>query len=81
MSRTWVNGSPPFLNADNLNALEADVTTALGVPDAALAARVVTGATATALNATYAPASGSSNYASPAQAAGLSAALSIVFGG
>lgn len=54
MSRTWVNGSPPFLNADNLNALEADVTTALGVPDAALAARVVTGATATALNATYA---------------------------
>ncbi|MGO4583654.1 hypothetical protein AB4Z38_07165 [Arthrobacter sp. 2RAF6] len=55
MSRTWVNGSPPFLNADNLNALEADVTTALGVPDAALAARVVTGATATALNATYGP--------------------------
>lgn len=55
MSRTWVNGSPPFLNADNLNALETDVTTALGVPDAALAARVVTGATATALNATYAP--------------------------
>lgn len=53
MSRTWANGGPPFLNADNLNALEADVTTALGVPDAALAARVVTGATATALNATY----------------------------
>lgn len=54
MSRTWANGGPPFLNADNLNALEADVTTALGVPDAALAARVVAGATATALNATYA---------------------------
>jgi hypothetical protein len=81
MSRTWVNGSPPFLNADNLNALEADVTTALGVPDAALAARVTAGATATALSATYAPASGSTNYTSPQQAAGLSAALSIVFGG
>lgn len=53
MSRTWSNGGPPFLNADNLNALEADVTTALGVPDAALAARVVAGATAAALNATY----------------------------
>lgn len=66
MSRTWVNGAPPFLNADNLNALEADVTTALGVPDAALAGRVVAGATATALNATYAPASGSANYSGSA---------------
>lgn len=55
MSRTWANGGPPFLNADNLNALEADVTTALGVPDAALATRVVAGATAAALNATYVP--------------------------
>src|SRR5690348_12029756 len=55
MSRTWANGGPPFLNADNLNALEADVTTALGVPDAALAGRVVAGATAAALNATYVP--------------------------
>jgi hypothetical protein len=54
MTRTWVDGAPPFLSAANLNALETDVTTALGVPDAALAARVVTGATATALNATYA---------------------------
>jgi hypothetical protein len=81
MSRTWVNGSPPFLNEANLNAMEADITTAAGVPDAALAARVVTGATATALNATYAPVSGSANYASPAQAAGLSVAMSIVFGG
>jgi hypothetical protein len=54
MSRTWVNGSPPFLNEANLNAMEADITTAAGVPDAALAARVVTGATAAALNATYA---------------------------
>ena len=34
-----------------------------------------------ALNATYAPATGSPNYTSPTQAAGLSAALSIVFGG
>jgi hypothetical protein len=33
------------------------------------------------LNATYAPVSGSPNYASPAQAAGLSAAFSIVLGG
>lgn len=37
-----------------MNALEADVTTALGVPDAALAARVVAGATKTALDAQYA---------------------------
>jgi hypothetical protein len=34
-----------------------------------------------ALNATYAPVSGSANYTSPQQAAGISAALSIVFGG
>ena len=38
-------------------------------------------ALATAQNATYAPVTGSPNYTSPAQAAGLSAALSIVFGG
>jgi YD repeat-containing protein len=55
MTRTWVNGGPPFLSADNLNAIEADITTALGVPDAALAGRVVAGATAAALNATYVP--------------------------
>lgn len=34
-----------------------------------------------ALSATYAPASGSANYTSPQQAAGIGAALSIVFGG
>lgn len=38
-------------------------------------------ATRGALNATYAPVADSPNYTSPAQAAGLSAALSIVFGG
>jgi hypothetical protein len=56
----------------NVSSLDTDVT-----------AKATTGGTAlnTALNATYAPASGSANYASPAQAAGLSAALSIVFGG
>jgi hypothetical protein len=37
-----------------MNALEADVETALGVPDAALAARVQAGATKTALDAAYA---------------------------
>jgi len=47
------------------------------VPDAGLPARLQD----TALNATYAPVTGSPNYTSPAQAAGLSAALSIVFGG
>lgn len=77
MSRTWANGGPPFLNADNLNALEADVTTALGVPDAALAARVVTGATATALNATYAPVTGSPNY----DPAGEALVNALIFGG
>jgi len=41
-------------NPANWN-LSANLTAALGVPDAALAARVVTGATATALNATYVP--------------------------
>jgi hypothetical protein len=34
-----------------------------------------------ALNATYAPVSGSPNYETPSHAAGVSAALSIVFGG
>jgi hypothetical protein len=71
MTRTWVNGAPPFLNADNLNALEGDVTTALGVPDAALAARVVTGATATALNATY---------ATPATAQGIALVQALIYG-
>jgi hypothetical protein len=33
------------------------------------------------LSSTYAPVTGSPNYTTPAQAAGLSAALSIVFGG
>lgn len=54
MARTWINGSGVALSAANLNALEADVTTALGVPDAALAGRVVGGATKTALDARYA---------------------------
>lgn len=51
---TFVNGGPPFLNADNLNTMVGGINDALGVPDAALAGRVVAGATATALNATYA---------------------------
>jgi hypothetical protein len=77
MSRTWVNGSAPFLNDANLNAMEADITTAAGVPDAALAARVVTGATATALNSTYAPVTGSPNY----DPAGDALVFALVFGG
>lgn len=36
---------------------------------------------AAALAATYAPASGSANYTSPTQAAGISVAMSVVFGG
>lgn len=54
MTRTWNNDSGIPLSASNLNALEADVTAALGVPDAALATRVVAGATKTALDAAYA---------------------------
>jgi hypothetical protein len=56
----------------------------VGAPaDSAMAAVVNNSASATkaALNATYAPIAGSPNYTSPTQAAGLSAALSIVFGG
>lgn len=52
-TRTWTNGSGVALSAANLNALEADLSAALGVPDAALAARVVAGATKTALDAAY----------------------------
>jgi hypothetical protein len=51
---TFVNGGPPFLNADNLNSMVSAINDAASVPDAALAGRVVAGATATALNATYA---------------------------
>jgi hypothetical protein len=54
LARVWINGSGLALSAANLNALEADVTTALGVPDAALATRVQAGATKTALDARYA---------------------------
>lgn len=54
MPRTWTNDAGLALSASNLNALEADVTAALGVPDAALAARVQAGATKTALDAQYA---------------------------
>lgn len=54
MPRSWTNGSGLALSAANLNALEADVTTALGVPDAALASRVQAGATRTALDGRYA---------------------------
>jgi hypothetical protein len=54
VARNWTNGSGIALSASNLNALEADVTTALGVPDAALATRVQAGATRTALDARYA---------------------------
>lgn len=52
-SRSWVNDSGIALSAANLNGIEADLTTALGVPDAALAGRVVAGATKTALDAVY----------------------------
>jgi lysophospholipase L1-like esterase len=54
LARNWTNDSGLALSASNLNALEADVTAALGVPDAALAARVIAGATKTALDAQYA---------------------------
>ncbi|BAS16560.1 hypothetical protein AHiyo8_48630 [Arthrobacter sp. Hiyo8] len=40
---TFVNGGPPFLNADNLNAMVGGINDALAVPDAALAGRVVAG--------------------------------------
>lgn len=40
MSRNWNDGAAPYLSAANLNSLEADVTSALGVPDGALASRI-----------------------------------------
>lgn len=56
MTRTWSDGSAPYLNATNLNGMETDITTALGVPDAALASRINNTASAArgALNAAYA---------------------------
>lgn len=58
---------------------DAEITTALGAPDAAVAARVSdpTSATRAALNATYAPASGSPNY----DAAGEALVNALIFGG
>lgn len=52
--RNWTNNGGIALSAANLNSLEADLDTALGVPDAALANRVKAGATKTALDAAYA---------------------------
>ena len=59
MPRNWIDGSAPFLSAANLNAMEGDITSALGVPDGALASRINDTASSSraALNATYAPAS------------------------
>lgn len=37
---TWNNDAPPALSAENLNQMSADLATALGVPDGALAARL-----------------------------------------
>jgi len=54
-TRNWVNNGGIALSAQNLNSLEADLDAALGVPDAALAGRVVAGATKTALDASYVP--------------------------
>jgi hypothetical protein len=54
LARNWTNDTGLALSAANLNALEADVTAALGVPDAALASRVQAGATRTALDGRYA---------------------------
>jgi hypothetical protein len=56
---------------------DASLMTAGTLADARLPTRLQD----TALNATYAPVAGSANYASPAQAAGLSAAFAIVLGG
>ena len=55
MSRTWIDGTSPFVSAANLNGMEADITSALGVPDGALASRINdTGSQARgALNAIY----------------------------
>lgn len=65
MGRTWVNvppgTTPPpgalALNAADMNAMESDITTALGVPDAALASRIndtTPSQARTALNAAFA---------------------------
>lgn len=40
MGRIWANGSGIPINATNLNGMESDLSTALGVPDAALASRI-----------------------------------------
>lgn len=40
MSRTWNDGTSPYLSAANLNGMEADITSALGVPDSALTSRI-----------------------------------------
>lgn len=61
MARNWTNDSGLALSAANLNALEADVTAALAVPDAALASRVQAGATRTALDGRYAKATDLAN--------------------
>lgn len=55
MARNWTNDTGTALSASNLNALEADVTAALGVPMAALAGRLQeAGAARTALDGRYA---------------------------
>ena len=54
MTRTWTNDAGLPLSASNLNALETDVQTALGVPDAALATRLAAGAAKTHLDGAYA---------------------------
>lgn len=65
MSRTWIDGTSPFVSAANLNGMETDITSALGVPDGALASRINDPASQArgALDAKYAPVSGSANYA------------------
>lgn len=54
MARNWTNDSGLALSAANLNALEADVTAALGVPDVALEARLKAGTSKTYLDSRYA---------------------------
>lgn len=56
MTRNWVDGSAPYLSAANLQGMENDITSALGVPDGALASRINDPGSqaAAALNATYA---------------------------
>lgn len=50
--------------------------------DAAVTAKATTGGTAlnTALNATYAPVSGSANYTSPATAQGIALVQALIYG-